>query len=390
MLGDKTFFKTLLKNIFSDSFEVQFWDGSIESYGNEKPKFKIVINEPLHKSEILADPSIAFGEAYMKKNIDIEGKIQDVVESLYNNSESFLGTSAASKFIKFASNNLKKSKENIEFHYDVGNDFYKLWLDDSMTYSCGYFKNESDTLNDAQKNKVEHILKKLNLKEGESLLDIGCGWGELIIQSAKKYKVKAMGVTLSLQQFEKVKERIEKENLNDLVEVQLIDYREIKQHKFDKIVSVGMLEHVGKDHLGEYFSCINKLLNDKGISLVHSITNIDESGTNSWMNKYIFPGGYVPSIQELIDYISKERFMLIDVESLRLHYFKTLQCWAENFENSLDEIKKTKNETFIRMWRLYLNSCAASFKCGNINLHQILFTKGVNNDIPITREYMYK
>lgn len=389
MLGDKTFYKTLFKNIFSDSFEVQFWDGSIESYGNEKPKFKIIINEPIHKSEVLSDPSIAFGEAYMNKKIEIDGSIQDVVESLYNNSESFLGSSAASKFIKFTSNNLKRSKENIEFHYDVGNDFYKLWLDDSMTYSCGYFKSKNDSLNDAQKNKVEYILKKLNLKEGESLLDIGCGWGELIIHAAKKYKVKTMGVTLSSKQFEKVKERIKNENLSNLVEVQLIDYREIKELKFDKIVSVGMLEHVGKDHLAEYFSSINNLLKPTGISLVHCITNIDECGTNSWMNKYIFPGGYVPSIQELIEYISKERFSLIDVESLRLHYVKTLQCWAENFENALDEIKKTKDETFIRMWRVYLNSCAASFNCGNINLHQILFSKNANNSIPMTREYMY-
>ena len=390
MIGDKTFYKTLFKNIFSDSFQVHFWDGSIEIYGEDSPKFKIIINEPIHKSEIISDPSIAFGEGFMDKKIDIDGNIEDVVASLYNADKNFLGSGAAALIHKLASNNLKKSKENIQFHYDLGNDFYKLWLDESMTYSCGYFKNENDTLNEAQKNKVEYILKKLNLKEGETLLDIGCGWGELILQAAKKYKVKAMGVTLSSQQFEKVKERIKDENLSDFAEVQLIDYREIKNRKFDKIVSVGMLEHVGKHHLKEYFSSINELLNDKGVSLVHSITNIDEGGTNSWMNKYIFPGGYVPSIYELIEYISKEGFLLIDVESLRLHYMKTLQCWAQNFENSIDEIKKTKDERFIRMWRLYLNSCAASFKCGNINLHQILFSKGVNNSLPMTREYMYK
>lgn len=390
MIGDKAFYNTLFKNIFSDSFEVQFWDGSTECYGFETPKFKIIINEPLHKSEIISDPSIAFGEAFMDKKIDIEGSIEDVIESLYNTDKNFLGSGAVSLIHKLASNNLKKSRENIQFHYDVGNDFYKLWLDESMTYSCGYFKNEDDTLDEAQKNKVQYILKKLNLKEGETLLDIGCGWGELILEAAKEYKVKVMGVTLSSQQFERVKERIEEENVSELAEVQLIDYREIKDRKFDKIVSVGMLEHVGKHHLKEYFSTINQLLNDKGISLVHSITNIDEGGTNSWMNKYIFPGGYVPSIYELIEYISDERFLLLDVESLRLHYVKTLQCWAQNFENAIDEIKKTKNEKFIRMWRMYLNSCAASFKSGNINIHQILFSKGVNNYIPMTRDYMYK
>lgn len=287
-------------------------------------------------------------------------------------------------------NNIKNSKKNIEFHYDVGNDFYKLWLDDTMTYSCGYFKSQNDSLTDAQKNKVDHILKKLNLKEGETLLDIGCGWGELIITAAKKYKVKAMGVTLSTQQFEKVKKRIESEGLNELVEVELTDYREIKNRKFDRVVSVGMLEHVGKDNLSEYFSTVKELLNDKGVSLLHCITNTSDSGTNSWINKYIFPGGYVPSIQELVNYMSEKNFNVIDVENLRLHYGKTLECWASNFENAMPEIEKMKDETFIRMWRMYLNSCAASFNCGNINLHQFLFTKGVNNDLPWTREYMYK
>lgn len=390
MIGDKMFYKTLFKNLFVDTFELKLWDGSSEIYGEGEPKFKIIFNEPIPKADIIKDPSIAFGEGYMTKKLDIEGSIQDVIESLYNSKESFLGNEKYANLIKMVKNNIKNSKKNIEFHYDVGNDFYKLWLDDTMTYSCGYFKSQNDSLTDAQKNKVDHILKKLNLKEGETLLDIGCGWGELIITAAKKYKVKAMGVTLSTQQFEKVKKRIESEGLNELVEVELTDYREIKNRKFDRVVSVGMLEHVGKDNLSEYFSTVKELLNDKGVSLLHCITNTSDSGTNSWINKYIFPGGYVPSIQELVNYMSEKNFNVIDVENLRLHYGKTLECWAYNFENAMPEIEKMKDETFIRMWRMYLNSCAASFNCGNINLHQFLFTKGVNNDLPWTREYMYK
>lgn len=390
MIGDKMFYKTLFKNLFVDTFELKLWDGSSEIYGEGEPKFKIIFNEPIPKADIIKDPSIAFGEGYMTKKLDIEGSIQDVIESLYNSKESFLGNEKYANLIKMVKNNIKNSKKNIEFHYDVGNDFYKLWLDDTMTYSCGYFKSQNDSLTDAQKNKVDHILKKLNLKEGETLLDIGCGWGELIITAAKKYKVKAMGVTLSTQQFEKVKKRIESEGLNELVEVELTDYREIKNRKFDRVVSVGMLEHVGKDNLSEYFSTVKELLNDKGVSLLHCITNTSDSGTNSWINKYIFPGGYVPSIQELVNYMSEKNFNVIDVENLRLHYGKTLECLASNFENAMPEIEKMKDETFIRMWRMYLNSCAASFNCGNINLHQFLFTKGVNNDLPWTREYMYK
>ena len=390
MIGDKMFYKTLFKNLFADTFELKLWDGSSEVYGEGKPKFKIIFNEPIPKADIIKDPSIAFGEGYMTKKLDIEGSIQDVIESLYNSKDSFLGNEKYANLIKMVKNNIKNSKKNIEFHYDVGNDFYKLWLDDTMTYSCGYFKSQNDSLNDAQKNKVEHILKKLNLKEGETLLDIGCGWGELIITAAKKYKVKAMGVTLSTQQFEKVKKRIESEGLNELLEVQLTDYREIKNRKFDRVVSVGMLEHVGKENLPEYFSAVSELLNDKGVSLLHCITNTSDSGTNSWINKYIFPGGYVPSIQELVNYMSEKNFNILDVENLRLHYGKTLECWAANFENAMPEIEKMKDETFIRMWRLYLNACAASFNCGNINIHQFLFTKGVNNEIPWTREYMYK
>ncbi|MFL0251918.1 class I SAM-dependent methyltransferase [Clostridium neuense] len=391
MIIDKIFYKTLFKNLFSDTFELKLWDGSSEVYGKGEVKFKIIFNEPIPKSDIIKDPSLTFGEAYMTKKIHIEGSVQKVIESLYNNQESFLrnGDKYAG-LLKMATNNIKNSRENIEFHYDIGNDFYKLWLDDTMTYSCGYFKSKDDSLTAAQKNKVQHILKKLDLKEGETLLDIGCGWGELIISAAKQYKVKAMGITLSSEQLNKVKERIKNEGLEDLVEVRLADYRELRNVKFDKIVSVGMLEHVGKDHLKEYFDALDKLLNDKGVSLLHCITGVKTGGTNTWINKYIFPGGYVPAIAELISCMAEKSFNIIDVENLRLHYGRTLEHWAENFENALPEIRKTKDETFIRMWRLYLNSCAASFNCGNITIHQFLFNKGVNNNLEWTRDYMYK
>ncbi|CUU51074.1 SAM-dependent methyltransferase [Clostridium beijerinckii] len=391
MIIDKIFYKTLFKNLFSNTFELKLWDGSSEIYGEGNPEFKIIFNEPIPKADIIKDPSLTFGEAYMTKKIDIEGSIQKVIESLYNNQESFLSNSDKyANLLRMATNSIKNSKKNIEFHYDIGNDFYKLWLDDTMTYSCGYFKSKSDSLTQAQKNKVEHILKKLNLKEGETLLDIGCGWGELIISAAKKYKVKAMGITLSSEQLAKVKERIKSEGLEDLIEVELVDYRELKNRTFDKIVSVGMLEHVGQDHLAEYFSNVNNLLNDKGVSLLHCITSTEVGGNNTWIDKYIFPGGYVPAVRELINCMSDEKFTLIDAENLRLHYGRTLEHWAKNFENALPEIRKTKDETFIRMWRLYLNACAASFNSGNISIHQFVFNKGVNNDLPWTREYMYK
>lgn len=389
---DKMFYKTLFQDLFSDPCTVRFWDGEEVKYGEGESRFRMIMNEPIPKADIIADPSLAFGEAYMDRHLEIDGDLQVVIESIYRNMGSFLRQGHLyNKALKKISNNLKKSRENIVHHYDIGNDFYRLWLDETMTYSCGYFKSERDTLRQAQKNKVDYILKKLNLKEGQTLLDIGCGWGELILTAAGRYKVKTLGITLSEEQFAKAQKRAAAEGLDDLVEVQKIDYREIRDRKYDRIVSVGMLEHVGKDHLHEYFSHVNQMLKEDGLSLLHTITGIHEGegGTNSWINKHIFPGGYIPSIQELIGHMSGEGLHLIDAESLRRHYGRTLEHWAANFEKALPEIQKSKDERFIRMWRLYLNSCAASFNTGNIDIHQFILTKGVNDEIPWRRDYMY-
>lgn len=386
---EKSIYKNIFSNLFSDTCSIKFWDGEEVTYGEGDIRFRIHLKEPLPLSDVISDPSIAFGEAYMHNKLDIDGNIQTVIESMYLNSKSFLRDKEKySKLFIPIKNTLRKSKENVSFHYDIGNEFYQLWLDKSMTYSCGYFKSDQDTLEQAQSNKVDYIIKKLNLKEGNTLLDIGCGWGELIITAVKKYKVKALGVTLSQEQMEKAKERIKSEGLDELADVQLIDYRQIQNKTFDRIVSVGMIEHVGKDYLKEYFMVINSLLKEGGISLLHCITGL-RGGNNSWINKYIFPGGYIPSVNELVNNITSESFYLLDMESLRRHYVRTLENWSINYENAMPQIIQMKDEAFIRMWRLYLNSCAASFNAGNIDIHQFLFSKGIADDIPWTRNYLY-
>lgn len=386
---EKQLLKKLLKNLFSHTCSIQFWDGEEMILGKGEIRFRIILKEPLSITEILTNPSVTFGEAYMNRKLEFDGNIQEIIESIYGNPKSFLRYKGRfSKIIKPMKNTLQNSKENVKYHYDIGNDFYRLWLDKSMTYSCGYFTSDTDTLEQAQCNKVEYILRKLNLREGCTLLDIGCGWGELVITAAKKYKVKALGITLSREQMERARERIKEEGLEDHVRIAQMDYRQL-QKRFDRVVSVGMIEHVGKEYLPEYFKNVHALLKEGGISLLHCITSL-KGGTNRWIDKYIFPGGYLPSIKELISYISEEDFYLIDVESLRRHYAKTLEHWAANFEASVPEIKKTKDESFIRMWRLYLNSCAASFKMGNIDIHQFLFTKGLADEIPWTRDYLYE
>lgn len=390
---NKNIVKSIAEHLSDKPFDLEYWDGEIIKYGEGEPEFKLIIKNFPSKKELLSDPSVALGEAYMKGDIDIEGDLQKFFESIIRNKDSFMNKNTVFRLAsKIKAPSLMKSKKDIAHHYDIGNDFYSLWLDKTMSYSCGYFKNPTDTLYDAQMNKIHHILKKLNLKEGQHLLDIGCGWGYLIIEAAKLYKVKALGITLSEEQFKKAKERIKQEGLEDLVDVQLMDYRNLEKSnlEFDRIVSVGMAEHVGHTNLPLFFKNVDSVLKESGLFLLHNITNLVETEGNKWITTYIFPGGYLPTLREELNIAADINFRTLDVESLRLHYMKTLEEWCKNFMNHLDEERDMFDDEFLRMWHLYLATCAAAFHYWDIDIHQILFSKGINNTLPMTRKYLYE
>ena len=357
--------------------------------GEGKPAFVVRFNKSLDIKELRRSTSLALGEAYMRGDIEVEGDLFQALDQLLGQMGKFSLDKTALKKLIFTSNSKKNQKDEVSSHYDIGNDFYRLWLDDTLSYSCGYFKNPDDTLYDAQVKKVDYILEKLYLKEGMSLLDIGCGWGFLLIEAAKKYGINGVGITLSLEQHKKFSERIAEEGLEGQLTAELMDYRDLPKYgkTFDRIVSVGMVEHVGRDNYDLFLSCADKVLNPKGLFLLHYISALEEHPGDPWIKKYIFPGGMIPSLREMISLAASHRFYVIDVESLRRHYTKTLLCWDKGFREHLDEVREMFDDEFIRMWDLYLCSCAATFHNGIIDLSQILMTKGVNNDLPMTRWY---
>ncbi|MDE7205659.1 MAG: class I SAM-dependent methyltransferase, partial [Lachnospiraceae bacterium] len=293
------------------------------------------------------------------------------------------------KKLIFTSTSRANQKREVSSHYDIGNDFYKMWLDETMSYSCGYFEQEETTLYEAQCRKVDRILEKLALQEGMTLCDIGCGWGFLLIEAAKKYKVRGVGITLSTEQKKRFEERIASEGLGDLLQVELLDYRELPKYgkQFDRIVSVGMVEHVGRGSYEEFMRCAQTVLKPGGLFLLHFISALKEYPGDAWIKKYIFPGGVIPSLREIINIAGEFGFYTLDVESLRRHYTKTLLCWNKSFQEHRDEVVSMFDERFARMWELYLCACAAVFQNGIVDLHQVLFSNGVNNALPMTRWY---
>lgn len=357
--------------------------------GEGAPAFTVNINKELNVKDLLTSTSLALGEAYMRGDLSIDGDLYEALAHFMGQMDRFSTDKNKLKKLIFTSSSKKNQEKEVTSHYDIGNDFYALWLDETLSYSCGYFESEKDTLYDAQVHKTERILKKLYLKPGMELLDIGCGWGYLLIQAAKKYGVKGMGITLSKEQQAGFQKRIKEEGLEDLLTVERMDYRDLPNcgRTFDRVVSVGMVEHVGRDNYSQFLSCAKEVMKPGGLFLLHFISALKEHPGDPWIKKYIFPGGMVPSLREMINAAADYRFYTLDVESMRRHYNRTLLCWNANFQKHKDEVKEKFGEEFVRMWELYLCACAATFYNGIIDLHQILWTNGVNNELPMTRWY---
>ena len=386
-IADKQFVK-FMSRFDNCPFEMEL-NGEKYEIGYGEPHFSVIFHHMPDIKDMVTSTSIALGEAYMDGELEIKGNLYEALNSFLGQIDKFSTDHKKLKTLLFSSRGKKNQRAEVSSHYDIGNDFYSMWLDDSLSYSCGYFESEKDTLHDAQYNKVDRILKKLNLREGMSLCDIGCGWGFLLIQAAKKYKVRGTGITLSEEQKKKFEERIKEEKLEDYLNVMLLDYRDLPDTglKFDRVVSVGMVEHVGRGNYEEFMGCVKSVINKGGLFMLHYISALKEYPGDAWVKKYIFPGGVIPSLREIMHIAGDMRFYTLDVESLRRHYSRTLLCWNENFQKHKDEVREMFDERFVRMWEMYLCACAASFRNGVVDVHQILFSSDVNNEVPMNRWY---
>jgi cyclopropane-fatty-acyl-phospholipid synthase len=364
--------------------------------GAPGPRVTMRLTDPSLYRKLFFNPELAAGEAYMDGRMRFESSSLRDFLTLFSLNRLSLGNQPVQKVLRRVSRGLKrfqqanpvgKAQQNVAHHYDLGNDFYRLFLDDGLQYSCAYFLDDSETLEEAQQNKLRLVAAKLNLKPGNKVLDIGCGWGELALYLAGLEEVEVTGVTLSREQFELANARAHEAGLAGRVRFELKDYREVRD-RFDRVVSVGMFEHVGVHHYPEFFAKVNDLLVDDGVMLLHSIGHMSPPGTASpWLRKYIFPGAYSPALSEVFTAVEQASLWVTDLEFLRLHYAKTLAHWCRRFEANRARIAQMYDERFCRMWEFYLISAEMMFRTGSQLVFHMQLAKR-RDAAPIVRDYI--
>ena len=392
-------FRYIIRNTIKfGAIKVTLPDGSSVIAGDASVEpLSITVSDEKSLKALCINPDLALGESYINEtltieNDDLKGLLEIIVKNVNGHSAVIsrrildlarLSLRRADQF-----NPVKRAKTNVQHHYDLTNELYELFLDKDLQYSCAYFANPDDSLEEAQIQKKKHIAKKLLLPERARILDIGSGWGGLGLTLAKDFGCHVLGVTLSTVQHEKSNIRARESGIADKAQFALMDYRAVRE-KFDRIVSVGMFEHVGVPHYRKYFRSVHKLLKDDGVALIHTIGRSGKPGsTNPWIKKYIFPGGYVPSMSEVMTAIERENLVVTDVEVLRLHYAKTVACWYDRFMSNIDRIREIYDDRFCRMWRFYLVASEMSFLQGDQVVFQFQIAKK-NNTVPLSRDYLY-
>ena len=373
---------------------IVLWDGTEITKSPQAVLGRLLIHDRRALRKLAINPDLELGELYSAGRIDVDGDLAQVLEIAYR-AQAAAHTSSTMVFGLLPAlprrprNTLSRARENIYHHYDIGNDFYRLWLDEQLVYTCAYYPAQTESLEEAQRAKLDYVCRKLRLKPGDRAVDAGCGWGALALHMARHYGASVKAFNISREQIAFARERARREGLDDRVEFIEDDYRNMRG-EFDVFASVGMLEHVGIPNYRQLGELIHRVLTPAGRGLIHSIGRDYPMPINAWIDRRIFPGAQPPSIGEMMGLFESSGFSVLDVENLRLHYARTLEHWSERFEQSVDRVREMFDEPFVRVWRMYLASSIAAFRSGTLQLFQVVFTRTGNNDIPWTRRYLYR
>jgi cyclopropane-fatty-acyl-phospholipid synthase len=385
--------KRVLEMAGNPPIAIVLWDGSEITASRQPVLGRLLVHDRRALRKLAINPDLELGELYSAGRIDVEGDLAQILEIVYHaqaaahtSSTMVLGLLPA--LSRRPRNTLARARENIHHHYDIGNDFYRLWLDEQLVYTCAYYPTPAMSLEEAQCAKLDYVCRKLRLKAGDRVVDAGCGWGALALHMARHYGAVVKAFNISHEQIAFARERAHREGLDDRVEFIEDDYRNM-DGEFDVFASVGMLEHVGIANYGELGGLIRRVLTPEGRGLIHSIGRDHPMPVNAWIDRRVFPGAEPPSIGEMMGLFETSGFSVLDVENLRLHYARTLEHWSERFEQSIDRVVEMFDEPFVRVWRMYLASSIAAFRSGTLQLFQVIFTRTGNNDIPWTRRYLY-
>jgi cyclopropane-fatty-acyl-phospholipid synthase len=386
--------RRLLSSFGDPPVEFVLWSGErVAPAGGGGATIRIKIHDRATLLRVLRDPQVQFGEAYSSGRVEVEGDLIQLIELIYRGMPVQPATSSLRHRIvnwlrRSQRNTLAGSRRNIHHHYDIGNEFYALWLGETMAYTCAYYPTADASLEQAQIAKMDHVCRKLQLKPGDSVVEAGCGWGSLALHMASRYGARVRAFNISREQVAYARERAREQQLDDRVEFIQDDYRNISG-RYDVFASVGMLEHVGRENYAELGRVVRRSLCASGRGLIHSIGRNHPGLLHPWITRRIFPGAYAPSLAEMMQIFEPSGLSVLDVENIRLHYALTLRHWLDRYRVAEDRVRKMFDDTFVRMWRLYLAGSVAGFETGTLQLFQVLFTTRENNHIPLTRHYQY-